>query len=234
MSTILSNLNSRSSGPRLLGLALYCCFPPFKVETDQWVELVFPWLLIINHLSSLFMFCVLLLISDRHVPAALTQKGPVFLAQMLVLILPLGAVCWLNPHSHTHTHIQTHVWHQRSGFLCRFGQFTWTFSYRFRPWNLYNVSDFLSLLDIFSWIWIGINWQTNDFIPELQKNLIRTTWSDFSKSASHGWREKKSKMNCLSLEDGLAYTSFPVQQRWNLKCYCNDINSYKQHYVHSV
>lgn len=40
--------------------------------------------------------------------------------------------------------------------------------------------------------------------------------------------------NCLSLEDGLAYTSFPVQRRWNLKCYCIDINSYKQHYVHSV
>lgn len=51
---------------------------------------------------------------------------------------------------------------------------------------------------------------------------------------SHGWREKKLKKKSLSLEDGLAYTSFPVQQRWNLKCYCIDINSYKQHYVHSV
>lgn len=50
------------------------------------------------------------------------------------------------------------------------------------------------------------------------------------------WMERKEikKKKCLSLEDGLAYTSFPVQQRWNLKCYCIDINSYKQHYIHSV
>lgn len=41
--------------------------------------------------------------------------------------------------------------------------------------------------------------------------------------------EKRNNKKDLSLEDGLAYTSFPVQQRWNLKCYCIDINSYKQH-----
>lgn len=28
---------------------------------------------------------------------------------------------------------------------------------------------------------------------------------------------KKKKISVSSLEDGLAYTSFPVQQRWNLK-----------------
>lgn len=45
------------------------------------------------------------------------------------------------------------------------------------------------------------------------------------------WMERKEiiKKKDLSLEDGLAYTSFPVQQRWNLKCYRIDINSYKQH-----
>lgn len=37
---------------------------------------------------------------------------------------------------------------------------------------------------------------------------------------SRGGRErkfKKKKISVSSLEDGLAYTSFPVQQRWNLK-----------------
>lgn len=62
-----------------------------------------------------------------------------------------------------------------------------------------------------------------------QNYLIR-----FQQISIHMDGEKRNKNNCLSLEDGLAYTSFPVQQRWNLKCYCIDINSYKQHYVHSV
>lgn len=58
--------------------------------------------------------------------------------------------------------------------------------------------------------------QTNDFTRSLDQISAN--------QHSHGWREKKSNNdNCLSLEDGLAYTSFPVQQRWNLKCYCNDI-----------
>lgn len=44
-----------------------------------------------------------------------------------------------------------------------------------------------------------------------------------------GEKRNNNKKKDLSLEDGLAYTSFPVQQRWNLKCYRIDINSYKQH-----
>lgn len=64
----------------------------------------------------------------------------------------------------------------------------------------------------------------------MQNYLIR-----FQQISIHMDGEKRNlKKKCLGIEDGLAYTSFPVQQRWNLKCYCIDINSYKQHYVHSV
>lgn len=34
----------------------------------------------------------------------LHTEGSSLLAQTLVLILPQGAVCWLNPHTHTNTH----------------------------------------------------------------------------------------------------------------------------------
>lgn len=41
-----------------------------------------------------------------------------------------------------------------------------------------------------------------------------------NKQSHDGWRENEIKRRIVSsLEDGLAYTSFPVQQRWYLKCY---------------
>lgn len=63
----------------------------------------------------------------------------------------------------------------------------------------------------------------------MQNYLIR-----FQQISIHMDGEKRNFKKSLGIEDGLAYTSFPVQQCWNLKCYCIDINSYKQHYVHSV
>lgn len=85
------------------------------------------------------------------------------------------------------------------------------------------------------WIQIEINWITANQWLHHMLGLFITTQNYLIRFQQISICMDGEKSKTLSqLENGLAYTSFPVQQSWNLKCYRIDINSYKQHYVHSV
>lgn len=65
--------------------------------------------------------------------------------------------------------------------------------------------------------------QTNDFMTQTGAFQEYFTPSDYL-IRFYRVDGESEESGGLGAEDGLAYTSFPVQQRWNLKCYRIDIN----------
>lgn len=163
---------------------------------------------------SLYMFCVTAYLRPTNVPVAHDTKAPVFwLKRWFLSSLKVLSVGWI------------HTCGIERLVLCRLELYSMDSDPRPLMYNLTRVRC--------TWInqYLPVNMDSSQHNSGYRSRVV--TQKDHVKFHSHGWREKKTGQ-LLGLEDGLAYTSFPVQQRWNLKCYCIDINSYKQHYVHSV